>query len=338
MSSILSQLTEYVLQNPWIIENSGDNIQIKWLITTSGENSFHDNVLVFGFVNNNPNPTLVGKACRLPENGWMLRAEYKNLKIMWNKLGKCAAAYLPKPLVFMAFGKQPILLTNFIRGESFQQTANTAFWNNAKHVKSLMIQAAKSLREIHEMTSTVLEPGEVVLSDFPAKASTFMNMFVFEKRETLVIQELVEIVTNLTHSEKCKVMIQGDFWHGNLIKNVEENRLYFIDWQFARWEKNTSFDLFLFPLAAAVAAVPQGSATNRALDAAKVLHLWQYDILPTYFSSYGKPLSYTILPERQGMLLSCIEKTARSVTDFGRRHQDDYLWRNLFRELLDWPN
>ncbi len=338
MSSILSQLTDYVFQNTWIINKSGGNFQIDWLITTSGETSFHDNVLIFGFVNGNPNPSLVGKACRLPENGWMLRDEFKNLKIMWTKLGKCAAAYLPKPLAFKTFGTQPVLLTNFINGESLQQIAKGPFWKKNKHVKSLMIQAAKSLREIHEMTSTSIDSDEEVLSDFPLKANTFMKMFEFDKRETLVIKELVENVTNITHSEKCKVMIQGDFWHGNLIKNVEKNRLFIIDWQFARWEKDTSLDLFLFPLAAAVAASPQESASIRAFHAAKILQLWQHDILPTYFASYGRPLSYTILPERQGMLLSCIEKAARSVSDFGRRHQDDHLWRNLFRELMDWPN
>jgi hypothetical protein len=44
-----------------------------------------------------------------------------------------------------------------------------------------------------------------------------------------------------------------------------------------------------------------------------------------------------LLPQKQGMLLCCMEKAVRSAREFGYSHPDDRLWRYLFAELQNWP-
>lgn len=340
MPSFISELTAITKQSNWLNIHSPLSTCFHWVMLTSGETAFHDNVLLLGFNGRNSTPIIVAKACRLPENGWMLQAEFDHLQTMWKQLGEYAPTRLPKPLAIKTIGKQPALITNYLPGESLQKSTKGGFWHDPERITDLVVRAAKTLREIHDLASVKLVKDEIILSDFNKKADTFLEMFGFDDDENQVVRKLISRAAAHSDLADTKVMIHGDFWHGNIIRREEDDRFFLIDWQFARWAKDASMDVYLFPLAAAVAMATEsgGTETVRAELAADILNDWQNEILPAYFTAYGKPDSYALLPPRDGMLICCIEKAARSLVDFGRRHQDDLLWRALFGHIACWPD
>jgi hypothetical protein len=155
--------------------------------------------------------------------------------------------------------------------------------------------------------------------------------------EERALSELVNTVNERLKTASHKVLLQGDFWHGNMIRDKQRGTLMLVDWQFARWSADVSVDVFFFLLAGALSATGNGSVEDRARSAYQLLRAWHTDVIPAYLAAYGQPEQYLLLPQKYGMLLCCVEKAVRSALEFGYSHPDDLLWRSLFSELLNWP-
>jgi Ecdysteroid kinase-like family len=152
------------------------------------------------------------------------------------------------------------------------------------------------------------------------------------------LARLVETENIRTESAKHKVLIQGDFWHGNMIRDKQRGNLMFVDWQFARWSVDVSMDVYFFLLAGVLSATENEGVRQHAKDAFDLLNQWRKEIIPEYLFAYGVPESYVLLPQKYGMMICCVEKAVRSMLEFGYSHPDDLLWRYLFAELMNWPN
>jgi hypothetical protein len=173
--------------------------------------------------------------------------------------------------------------------------------------------------------------------DFEGKLNKFRASFPLTADEERALSELANTLSQRLKAVSHKVLIQGDFWHGNMIRDRQRGRLMFVDWQFARWSADVSIDVFFFLLAGALSATGSGSAQERAKSAYQLLWDWRSDVIPAYLAAYGQPEQYLLLPQKYGMLLCCVEKAVRSALEFGYSHPDDLLWRYLFSELLNWP-
>ena len=93
--------------------------------------------------------------------------------------------------------------------------------------------------------------------------------------EDQVLSDLVQTVERSGASASHKVLIQGDFWHGNMIRDDKQGKLIFVDWQFARWSVDVSMDVYFFLLAGALSAAGNGAPEQRAKDAFGLLNEWQ---------------------------------------------------------------
>lgn len=118
---------------------------------------------------------------------------------------------------------------------------------------NLARDAACSLRKIHEHASTSLATGEHILSDLPRKSNHSANFFRPTQMKSRLLEELKK--TSSMQTSTHKTLLQGDFWHGNLIRGVA-GELMLIDWQYARWDSDVSLDVYLFLLAGALANTP----------------------------------------------------------------------------------
>ena len=92
-------------------------------------------------------------------------------------------------------------------------------------------------------------------------------------------------------------------------------------------------DVFLFLLAAALAAVTAASTEEKASRVVDVLLDWNLDVLPAYLDIFKEASQYSLLSVRDGMLLCCIEKAIRADMDFGHAQQDDVTWWWIFNAL-----
>ena len=337
MPALTVTLTELIFKNGWLPDACDSRVGLKWLTMSSGDTSFHDNVLLFCFLEKKPEPSLVVKACRLPENGWMLKKEFNHLKTLRGLLKAEAVNFVPRPIAFMTIGNQPLLIMEYLQGDDFQNLNRKNYWHCQSNVKNLLCNAAVTIRRLHNLTAQIIIPGEIIDSDFPNKSKIFLQMFDPDQQEVKIVKELVQYVNYRNYNAKAKFMLQGDYWHGNLIGSRDNNRYSIVDWQFARWTTDASFDIYLFPMGAAIKASSGNNVTERAAHVVQILHVWFKDIFPTYIASYGAMVKDRILPIDEGMLLSCIEKAARSISDFGHRHKDDNLWIAIFRELVKNP-
>jgi len=310
--------------------------QTSWVYVANGGTAYLDNVLRFGFEDGKNNPIHVTKISRLPENSWMLRAEYDNLCTLWECLDDEAAERLPQPLALENVGKESRLLLSYVSGHSLGNTIRSAFWSGADNFLNLAIDAAKSLRLFHDRTA---RPKKTKISpkfDFEVRANKFMSLFDLSLSEAQILHKLAENVDNNIKNAAKEVLVQNDFWHGNLIRGDEHGELVFIDWQFGHWASDISFDVYLFLIAGALAAVPYGDEVSRAKAAAEQLFHWQDDLIPAYLNAYGEPDGWRLLPLREGLLACCVEKAARTEIIFNTRHPDDLMWRVIFGELLSW--
>jgi hypothetical protein len=174
-------------------------------------------------------------------------------------------------------------------------------------------------------------------SNFQIKTDKFRELFQVNLEEEGVLSELASMVKKSVLEASHKVLIQGDFWHGNMMQDKKREKLMFIDWQFARWSVDVSMDVYFFLLAGALSASGEGPVDQRAKRAFHILSNWRADVIPEYLSAYGKPHGYVLLPQKYGMMLCCVEKAVRSALEFGYRHPDDLMWRYLFAELMNWP-
>jgi len=307
---------------------------LSWMILANGEAEPDDNVILFGFEAKNPIPVLVAKVPRLPKNEWMLKVEYDRLSDAWKCLGSEAASRLPEPLAFLRLQDQPVLVMAHVQGRSLLRTSQKNFWKDETLVRELFVDAARSLRELNDITASPIQKETDVLSNFLPKIETFKQLMSFSENEEHALNDLSVYVEAQSVSAKNKILMQGDFWHGNLMRGSVHGKLMFLDWQYSRWSTDASLDVFMFLLAGALANVKRRSDLERAKDTVEVLLKWRTNLIPEYLSSYGTPLGYSVFPARYGMLMCCIEKAVRSVMDFGYNQRGDSTWAALFSELV----
>ena len=320
-------------------ENPSDHFNIKlpvdWLMLTNGEAEPDDNIVLFGFEANKSNPTLVAKVPRSPKNAWMLQIEHDRLRDAWQCLGEQAYLRLPEPLAILSLSGQPVLVMSYLNGTSLLRTSQKRFWQNMNQTRDLFVDAAQSLREMNDITATLVRSDDDVRSSFLPKIIKFQELFSLSDTEQQILDEIAAMEKTQAAHVTHKVLLQGDFWHGNIVRGMPHGKLMFLDWQYSRWSKDVSLDVYMFLLAAALATVPRRSDEERAKGAIKTLFEWRAEILPAYLSAYGRPIDYSLLPARYGMLLCCIEKAVRSVIDFGHNQKGDLVWRMLFTKLVN---
>jgi len=337
MTSFVDDLSNFVLSPEWGRRDLFSS-SLHWTILSNGDADFHDNVIFFGFNGNQPDPVLVAKIPRLVENGWMLKVEYDHLVELWNCIGENAASYVPKPYALTTIQGRPVLMISYVSGESLTRLSPKSFWRNRRQVLALAKEAAYSLLKLNQLTETPIEQGESKDSRFLEKAEKFKELFQVSSEEEHVLADLVETVQTRTSSAIDRVIIQGDFWHGNMIRDKKRGSLMLVDWQFARWSVDVSMDVYFFLLAGALSATGNDVVEQRAKHAFALLKEWRKDVMSEYLAAYGMPDHYVLLPQRDGMMMCCVEKAVRSVLEFGYSHPDDVLWRHLFAELMNWPN
>lgn len=309
---------------------------LHWVSLANGDADFHDNVIFFGFDPRGSDPVLVAKVPRLVKNGWMLRTEYDHLLELWDCLGTAAANYIPKPYAFPTLQGRPVLMISYVPGESLTRLSPKSFWADSGKVTTLAREAARTLRDLNRLTERPVQSSDVFELDLHAKADKFRELFPLNVEEDHALRELITVVKETSKTASHKVLIQGDFWHGNMIRDKNYGRLMFVDWQFARWSTDVSLDLYFFLLAGALSATGSGAVEERAKRAFQTLVAWRTEVMPEYFAAYGQPDQYMLLPQKYGMMLCCVEKAVRSALDFGYSHPDDLLWRHLFAELQNW--
>ncbi len=311
---------------------------LHWTILSNGDADFHDNVIFFGFDGNQAEPVLVAKVPRLVENGWMLKVEYERLIELWNHIGASAGSYIPKPYAMTTLQDRTVLMISYAPGESLTRLSPKSFWRNSGQVMTLAKDAAYSLRNLNRLTERPVEENESRDSRLTEKIAKFKELFQVTREEERVLSNLVEAAQARTASASHQVLIQGDFWHGNMIRDEKHGNLTFIDWQFAHWSVDVSMDVYFFLLAGALSATKNENVEARAKEAFRLLNEWRKDVIPEYLFTYGMPEHYVLLPQKYGMLMCSVEKAVRSALEFGYRHPDDLLWRALFAELMNWPN
>jgi hypothetical protein len=310
---------------------------LHWVCLANGDADFHDNVIFFGFDARQSDPVLVAKVPRLVENGWMLKTEYDHLVALWNCIGVEAVKYVPKPYALTSFQERPALMISYVSGESLTRLSRKSFWGDSGQVSLLAKQAARTLRNLNRLTESEVQDDEALQPDFQRKADQFRNLFKLTLDEDRVLSELIKMLDEQWKTARHKVLIQGDFWHGNMVRDQERGTLMFVDWQFARWSVDVSMDVYFFLLAGSLSATGDRPAEERAKSAVRLLSDWRADVIPEYLAAYGKPDHYVLLPQKFGMMMCCVEKAVRSALDFGYSHPDDLLWRYLFAELQHWP-
>lgn len=316
-----------------------DTSELHWLIHANGDADFHDNIILFGFKPNASDPVVVAKVPRLVENGWMLQAEYEHLLDLRGHLGEDAELYVPMPLALAKVQGRPALFLSYVPGQSLTRLSSKSFWGNHRQVAGLAAEAARALRYIHDRTATPLRPGLAVESDFDRAADRFRDMFTLSESDDHALSALVKLVHETVTKSSHQILIQGDFWHGNMIRERRRRGLRLVDWQFARRSGDASLDVYFFLLAGAFSASEAGgTAEKRAAQAARILATWRGQIIPEYLAVYGRPTKYALLPLKSGLMMCCVEKAVRPALDFGYSHSDDRVWREMFSELLNWSD
>lgn len=336
MKSFIDELTNYVTSLRWK-DHTPFSAPLNWVILSNGGADFHDSIILFGFEKGKINPSLVVKTPRIPENGWALQVEYDRLVELWNILGSGAADRLPRPLGMATLNQQAVLIISYVQGESLIRTSQKALWENPNQVLALAVDAAQTIRAIINLTSTPLTEGELVPWDFRQKVEKFKQMYAVTEEENRILAYLLNRLEVDRLKVSQKVLIQGDFWHGNMIREAHLGSLVLVDWQYARWATDVSLDVYLFLLASALTSVPNNLKENKPQEIIKILASWQSGIIPTYLSAFGKPAGFSLLPIRAGMLVCCVEKAVRASMDFGFVQADDLIWRLIFAELAKKP-
>ena len=308
-----------------------------WVSLANGDADFQDNIIFFGFDAKGTEPMFVAKVPRLVKNGWMLQTEYDHLVDLWDCMGAAAANYVPRPYGFTSVQDRPVLLLSFVPGESLTRLSLKSFWSDSGQAAKLAREAARTLRDLNQRTARPAQQIDTWEIELQNKADKFRELFRLNTDEEYALSELVSAVKLKSKTASHEVLIQGDFWHGNMIRDKKRGTLRFVDWQFARWSMDVSMDVYFFLLAGALSAAEGALVEERAKRAAQLLSSWQTIVIPEYLGAYGQPDRYLLLPQKYGMMLCCVEKAVRSALEFGYSHSDDLLWRYLFAELLRWP-
>ncbi|MBI5932762.1 MAG: aminoglycoside phosphotransferase family protein [Chloroflexi bacterium] len=305
--------------------------RLRWTLHSNGGADLNDNVIFLGFEHGKRNPSLVAKAPRLPSNNWVVQTESSHLSEIWTLLGKDAPRRLPEPIALAEVDGQAALVISYVDGQGLIHSSRNGLWNDPARLLKLASDAARSLREVHERAAKPLAAGERVPSDLPRKIEAFRKLFSPSEAESRLLAELEQAAS--AQASTHKTLIQGDFWHGNIIRGAKHGDLMLIDWQYARWDSDVSLDVYLFLLAGALANTHTHDAQSKARGAAELLAQWRAEIVSAYLAAYGAADKFSLLPARLGMLQCCIEKATRAALDFGSNQSDAEAWRWLFYEL-----
>lgn len=328
MNSLLDNLTPLILKHSQISLPK----KINWLMLSNGGADLNDNVIFFGFEGFNPEPSFVAKIPRLPSNGWVVQSEYAHLNEVWERLSPNAAKFIPEPIALLQVGEQQVLVISYVHGEGLLYSAKEQFRQKPERVQALSQEVASSLRRLHDKISIPLKKDEQVPSDFLDKVATFKEYFEPSTHEQQVLSKLTDLY--ISQTAEHKTIIQGDFWHGNIVRSAAQGNIIILDWQYSRWSTDVSLDVYLFFLAGAL-ALSTGTDAERAKATVEVLYQWKPELLAAYLKAYGTTDHHTLLPPRYGMLLCCIEKAVRAILDFGYNQSDGLIWQNLFDEIAN---
>ncbi len=308
-----------------------------WTMLSNGSADVHECIIFFGLESGKSAPSLVAKIPRLPEDDWVIKAEYDRLVEICNLVGMPdAVQYLPQPISYTSLNGQPVLITTYVHGENLLRTFGKMIQRRPDMVYTLALDVAKSLRFIMDRTAQLVTINGRPESDFHKKVEKFKQMHSLTENEIQVADNLVEEIEHNNLQASHQILLQGDFWHGNMIRGEKYGKLIIIDWQYSRWSTDASLDVYLFLLAASLATAPRTDVRERASKAVETLNLWRSQMIPAYLAVFGKTEHYSLLPLRSGMLMCCIEKAVRASMDLGYDQENDLVWRFLYAELLNW--
>lgn len=311
-----------------------------WVLMSNGLSEHDESIVLFGFERNACQPSLVAKVPRLPSNYWTIQIEYDRLQELWALLEYDEACkLLPEPYALANLSGQYALITNYLPGENLLRAQKKILWGNSNSVKIFLIEAGKTLRLILDKTSKKIIGQEKISSEFENQVEKFIKMYSLTEHERQVLSNLNDEVKKLQEKAAHKVLIQGDFWHGNILRNTEKKNLMVIDWQYSRWSIDASLDVYMILLAGALAASDsEDDPQKKARLAFNTLLTWKKDIIPAYLLAFGLPETYRILPLLSGMLRCCVEKTVRASMEIGVDQKADIIWCYLFKELTKWQD
>lgn len=334
MNTFVDALTELIVASE---KAKSFALPLQWVSLAPGIPDLDENVIFFGLEAGKTYPTVVAKTPRLPENKWALQIEYDRLTELWRLLGPEAEYRLQKIIAMAELQGQPVLVTTFLRGENLLRVTRKSLWQAPARLLSLSIDVAQSLRSIMDQTATPLTDGEKIDSGFSEKIEKYKQMYAPPNAELQTLDALALEVESAALKVDHKILIQGDFWHGNMIRSAEHGKLMLLDWQYARWSKDVSLDLYMFLLAGALTAVPKqfvnAPVEARAQAALEILRAWNRQIIPAYLNAFGTPTKYTVLPMRSGMLVCCVENAVRASMNRNSEKTQDFIWRALFSGL-----
>lgn len=306
-----------------------------WIMFCNGLTDFQETVIFFGIKNNRSYPSLVVKAPRMADSVWDAKSEYDRLVEYWNCLAYKAYLRFPEPIALLDINGHPAMVTSFVEGESL------AYSNIVKDPKSFAtfsIDVAKLLQELIVSTLIPLEDDEKITIDFDKKVTKFKNMYKLSADELMIVDNLLIEVQSFAKRATHKILVHGDFWHGNIILNKQHESLMLIDFQYSHWTNNASLDVYLFLLAGALSNIPDVAPEKRAQKAVELLSSWKTNILPDYFSIFGTTKNYTLLNLRSGLMFCCIEKAVRASIEVGYERELDLVWRYMFYEISQWKD
>ena len=312
---------------------------LDWVLLSNGASSLHECIIFFGIGTENTNPVLVAKVPRLPSDDWIIRTEYTSLVALWEQLGEQkAATRIPRPIDLVVLQRQPTLITSYIESGNLLHSSRKPNWQDTKQVIELATDAGKYLAEILDQTTTPLTAENHPISDFDKKAEKYKLMHTLLDAEIDAVSELKNVIGTIYRTATHKILVHGDYWHGNMIRAKSHGELMLVDWQYSHWHVDAALDVYLFLLASALAAAPQGDIPKKAHNAAEILLSWRDSVIPEFLSAFGKTGTYTLLPPRQGFLYCCIEKAVRASLAIGADQEEDLIWHFMFAELLNWED
>ncbi|MBL8100210.1 MAG: aminoglycoside phosphotransferase family protein [Anaerolineales bacterium] len=306
---------------------------IDWVLLSNGLTEFDENIIFFGFDKASSIPIFVAKVPRLPRNIAVIQTEHQRLSEIWDRLGEEKAQFvIPRPISLSKIQNQPILVTTYVNGESLVRLRIT---NDPKKFLEFSLKAAKTLRYVLDKTITQLQPNELIQSNFFRKVEKFKQMYPLKTLEIKAVDELRSEIESTETQASHRILIHGDYWHGNIILEPKFGNYMLVDWQYSCWTNDASQDVYLFLLAGSLATIPNAEDPQlRAKKASQALVDWK-EIIKAYLSEFGTSNSYNLLSLRSGMLMCCIDKGVRASLELGFDREEDLVWFYFFRELLN---
>lgn len=331
--SLINLLNGYLFSKQ-IISN---DLSLGWVLVSNGGTYEHDSVILFGILaEKTSSPEFVAKVTRLPLHSWILEIEYNSLSILWNCMGESfSEKHFPKPLGLLSYENQRALLISYLHGESMLKTSGASLWMDIENLSPFTLEIAEFLNRIFCSTITSTSYENYPSFEFSKRVEQFRMMYPLTDTHKRNIENILNKLNENLSNGNERVLLHGDFWHGNLIHEKKSKNLMVVDWQYARWSSDVSLDVYLFLLAGALAISHGSSLEEISQSLINVLHLWKDKIIPEYLRIFRCSKVYSLLPIKEGMLFCCIEKATRSKMDFGISQHDDMLWWHIFNEIID---